>query len=98
MKSTVTALFVVPLRATVNVSVPLVSLTVFVATLKLRMAESFVRIVTTRLLAPRLMFVALDSRTLKLSLTSATRSLITVTVSVLVVTPGAKLRMPLVAR
>ena len=36
VKATVTALFVVPLRATVKVSVPFVSLTVFVATLKAR--------------------------------------------------------------
>ena len=93
-----TALFVVPLRATVSVRVPFVSLMEFVATLKLRMAESFVRIVTTTLLAPSVQLVTLSRRTLKVSLSSATRSFSTVTAKVLVVTPGAKLRTPLVAR
>ena len=62
------------------------------------MAESFVRIVTTRLLlAPRLMFVGLRSRTLKLSLSSATRSLRMTTLKDLFVSPATKLNVPLVA-
>ena len=63
-KSTVTALFVVPVRATVMVSVPALSVLVAVA-LRVKTAESFVRMVTTTLLVPSEVLVALERRTLK---------------------------------
>src|SRR6266542_1514047 len=98
VKSTVTALFVVPVRLTVRVSVPLVSLTRLVVTLKLRMAESLVVIVTVRRLVPIEQFVGLLRRRLIVSLFSAAGSFITARAKVFVVSPAAKLRRPLVAR
>src|SRR2546426_7688099 len=98
VKSTVTALLVVPVRLTVSVIVPTDSLTRLVATLKLRIAESLVVIVTTRLLVPNEQLVGLLKRSTMVSLFSEIRSLITDRVNVLVVVPAAKLKTPLVAR
>ena len=97
-KSTVTALFVVPTRITVRVTEPPPSATVLVALVKRRMAESLVRMVAVRfVVAARAVLVGVRRRRVKVSLFSAVRSFSTVTEKVLLVSPAAKERRPLVA-
>ena len=98
-KSTVTALFVVPVRQTVRTMLPSPSATELVLLLKRRTAESLVLMVTVsvRLELARAVFVGVRRRTEKASRFSATRSFSTVTEKVLLVSPAAKESRPFVA-
>ena len=77
--------------------VSLVSVKLVVVVARLITEESLVVIVIVRFEVPGVVFVGFNSRTRSVSFPSGITSSMIRTVKVLVVTPGAKLKMPLVA-
>ncbi len=96
-KLTEAALLVVPVRITVRATLFDPSSIDEVAELNAKMAESLVAMVTVKLVdVVRVVLVEVRRRTKNVSFVSAIRSLTTATVIDLLVSPGAKARIPLV--